>query len=114
MILSILSDLGYSCLLQRRFAEAERYLNQALEADPQHENARVNLALLDLQQGRADAAEQRIVDLYGDTARAAEMMSQLQYQATEASGNPRQQPESAEEYPEVSSELPFEQVQELA
>ena len=111
---NILSDLGYSCLLQRRFAEAERYLNQALEADPQHENARVNLALLDLQQGRADAAEQRIVDLYGDTARAAEMMSQLQYQATEASGNQRQQSESAEEYPEVSSELPFEQVQELA
>jgi len=111
---NILSDLGYSCLLQRRVAEAERYLNQALEVDPQHENARVNLALLDLQQGWADAAEQRIVDLYGDTARAAEIMSQLQYQATEASGNQRQKPESAEEYPEVSSELPFEQVQELA
>lgn len=111
---NILSDLGYSCLLQRRFAEAERYLNQALESDSQHENARVNLALLDLQQGRAEAAEQRIVELYGDTARAAEMMSQLQYQATEASGNQRQQPELAEEYPEVSSELPFEQVQELA
>jgi Flp pilus assembly protein TadD len=111
---NILSDLGYSCLLQQRFAEATRYLNQALEADPQHENARVNLALLDLQLGRPDAAEQRVRELYGDTARAAEMMSQLQYQANESSVSGRQPADVAGELPEVPAGLPFEQVQELA
>ena len=60
---NILSDLGYSCLLQRREAEAARYLNQALAIDAKHENARVNLALLDLQQGRAEAAEQRLREI---------------------------------------------------
>ncbi|MFN5435417.1 MAG: tetratricopeptide repeat protein, partial [Planctomyces sp.] len=111
---NILSDLGYSCLLQQRFAEATRYLNQALEADAQHENARVNLALLDLQLGRPDAAEQRVRELYGDTARAAEMMSQLQYQANEAGGHVRREADVSGELPEVPAGLPFEQVQELA
>ena len=111
---NILSDLGYSCLLQRREAEAARYLNQALAIDAKHENARVNLALLDLQQGRAEAAEQRLRELYGNTARATEMMAQLQYQASEAAAGVPQSLDSFDELSELPPGLSLDQIQEMA
>lgn len=60
----LLNDLGYSYLLQNRYSEAQRYLNQALEINPQHEKAQENLAMLSLRQGDRDAAEKRLGQLY--------------------------------------------------
>ena len=61
---NLLNDLGYSYLLQDRFFEAEKYLNQALSNTPQHERAHVNLALLSLKRGDRLAAEQRLATIY--------------------------------------------------
>lgn len=42
----VLNDLGYSCFLQGRAADSERYLNQARQIDPQHPHVSENLSLL--------------------------------------------------------------------
>jgi tetratricopeptide (TPR) repeat protein len=41
----LLIDIGYCLYLKRDWAESEKYLNQALEADPQNATAWVNLGL---------------------------------------------------------------------
>jgi Flp pilus assembly protein TadD len=60
----LLNDLGYSYILQNRFSEADRYLNEALKVNPQHEKAQENLAMLALRQGDRAAAEHRLSQLY--------------------------------------------------
>ena len=45
-------DLGYSCYLQQRWAEAERSLNRAIEIDPYHSRSHNNLGLLLARTGR--------------------------------------------------------------
>ena len=52
----IFSDMGYSFYLQRRWAEADRCLKQALAIKPDHPRAHNNLALLKVRDGRIDEA----------------------------------------------------------
>jgi Tfp pilus assembly protein PilF len=52
----LLSDLGYSYLLQGRPMESERCLFAALRANPRHQKARDNLNLLYAKQGDRDRA----------------------------------------------------------
>ena len=61
---SLLNDLGYSYLLQSRYHESEQYLNQAIQISPQHERAHLNLALLSLRRGNANAARQTLAKVY--------------------------------------------------
>jgi len=53
---NLLSDLGYSFLLQNRSDESKYYLQQALKADPLHVRALNNLGLLHARQGDYDGA----------------------------------------------------------
>ena len=75
---NLLCDIGYSYILQNRFSEASGYLNRAIEVNPQHESAQMNLALLDLRQGNRAAAEERIVQRFGSSAAATQVMAQLE------------------------------------
>ncbi len=69
---SLLNDLGYSYLLQKRFDEASRYLNRATQIDPRHEKAHINLAILEVQKGNHQSALAQLIRVYGDGgARAA-------------------------------------------
>jgi Tfp pilus assembly protein PilF len=52
----LLSDLGYSYLLQGRATESERCLLAALRANPRHQKAHDNLSLLYAKQGDRDRA----------------------------------------------------------
>ncbi|MCA9115430.1 MAG: tetratricopeptide repeat protein [Planctomycetaceae bacterium] len=52
----LLSDLGYSYLLQERPADSERTLRDALSIDPRHKRALNNLGLLYAKQGDESAA----------------------------------------------------------
>lgn len=111
---NLLSDIGYSYILQNRYDEAARYLNQAIEVNPQHEYAHLNLALLDLKQGKKAAAEQRLVQLYGQGGQVIQTLAQLQEQA----GLPVDTVLSTGSLVAGNSELPpnatLEQAQELA
>ncbi|MCA9048469.1 MAG: tetratricopeptide repeat protein [Planctomycetaceae bacterium] len=62
---ALLNDLGYSYLLQNRYAEASQYLSQAVQISPTHEHAHINLALLSLKQGNRSGAEQQLAQIYG-------------------------------------------------
>lgn len=107
----LLSDIGYSYVLQNRYAEAARYLNQAIELQPSYERAHMNLALLDLRQGNRTAAEQRLVQRLGNSAKTASILASLERQAfpdTAVAAVPR--PESLQPAPGMS----LEQVQEIA
>jgi Flp pilus assembly protein TadD len=107
----LLSDIGYSYVLQNRYAEATRYLNQAIELQPSYERAHMNLALLDLRQGNRTAAEQRLVQRLGNSAKTASILASLERQAfpdTAVAAAPR--PESHQPAPGMS----LEQVQEIA
>jgi len=111
---NLLCDIGYSYLLQNRYSEASRYLDHAIKVNPNHENARMNLALLDLKQGNRAGAEQRVASWYGASARAQQVMAQLQKQAgvspsaNVAAGGP------AESTPVIPANATFEQIQEMA
>ena len=83
---NLLCDIGYSYVLQNRFSEASGYLNRAIEVNPQHESAQMNLALLDLKQGNRAAAEERIVQRFGSSAAATQAIAQLESRLA-ATGN---------------------------
>lgn len=107
----LLSDIGYSYVLQNRYAEATRYLNQAIELQPSYERAHMNLALLDLRQGNRTAAEQRLVQRLGNSAKTASILASLERQAfpdTAIAAAPR--PKSHQ----PAEEMSIEQVQEIA
>ncbi len=106
---NLLCDIGYSYLLQDRYAEASRYLNHAIEVSPQHESAHMNLALLDLRQGNRQAAENRITSRFGSSAQSAQILAQLESQTSAV---------TAAFKTEASHVIPpnatFEQIQEIA
>ncbi|MFM7037651.1 MAG: tetratricopeptide repeat protein [Planctomycetaceae bacterium] len=77
----LLSDIGYSYVLQNRYSEAARYLNQAIELQPNYERAHMNLALLDIRQGNRTAAEQRLVQRLGNSAKTRGILASLEQQA---------------------------------
>lgn len=60
----LLNDLGYSYVLQNRFAEASNYLNRVLQISPQHERAKVNMALMSLKRGNRLEAQQILGSVY--------------------------------------------------
>lgn len=107
---NLLCDLGYSYLLQNRYSEASRYLNQAIEINPQHESAHMNLAMLDLRQGNRVAAENRIAQLFGSSARAAQAIAQLESQVGVDAGSMAANAASTV----LPANATIEQVQELA
>ncbi len=111
---NLLSDIGYSYVLQNRYDEAARYLNQAIEVNPQHEYAHLNLALLDLKQGKKAAAEQRLVKLYGQSGQVVQTLAQLQEQAGLPVDTAVAQNNPATVDPDLPPNASFEQVQELA
>ncbi|MFM7056900.1 MAG: tetratricopeptide repeat protein [Planctomycetota bacterium] len=107
----LLSDIGYSYVLQNRYAEATRYLNQAIELQPGYERAHMNLALLDLRQGNRTAAEQRLVQRLGNSAKTASILASLERQAfpdTTVAAAPK--PQSRQPAPDLS----LAEVQEIA
>ena len=118
----LLSDLGYSYILQNRFSEAARYLNQAIELQPGYERAHMNIALLDIKQGNRAAAEQRLVQRLGNSSQTAGILASLEQQAfpatiaTATAPNPATKTEKKPNNsptPETES-MSLEQVQELA
>jgi Flp pilus assembly protein TadD len=76
---NLLNDLGYSYLLQNRFHESSRYLNQAVQEQPQHEHAQINLAMLSLKQGDRADAQQRLNNLFAP-ASAQQHLARLEKQ----------------------------------
>jgi tetratricopeptide (TPR) repeat protein len=52
----LLTDMGYSCYLHRRWEESEKHLRKALVIDPQLARAHNNLGLLLARNGRTDEA----------------------------------------------------------
>lgn len=105
---NLLCDIGYSYLLQNRYSEASRYLNHAVEVNSQHESAQMNLALLDLRQGNRTAAEQRINERFGSSAKASQILAQLETQAGKTID------ESASERSVIPANATLEQIQEIA
>ena len=61
---NLLNDLGYSYLLQERFAEAAQYLNRAVQIDNRHEKARINLAILNIKRGDQSSARLHLAQIY--------------------------------------------------
>ncbi len=108
---NLLCDIGYSYLLQNRYSEASRYLNHAVEINPQHESAQMNLALLDLRQGNRAAASNRITARFGVSAEAAQVLTQLESQAQAGVQTASFKTETTNVIPPNAT---FEQVQELA
>lgn len=61
---NLLNDLGYSYVLQNRFAEATNYLNRVLQISPNFERAKVNMALMSLKRGNRAEAQQVLSGMY--------------------------------------------------
>ncbi|MCH7687530.1 MAG: tetratricopeptide repeat protein, partial [Planctomycetes bacterium] len=72
----LLSDLGYSFLLQNRQEESENYLRRALRANPSHSRAINNLGLLYSRRGDYDGAL-AMFKLTGPEHQALEKMREL-------------------------------------
>ena len=106
---NLLCDIGYSYLLQNRYAEAARYLNHAIEVNPQHESAQMNLALLDLRQGNRQTAESRVISKFGSGAQGRQIMAQLEGQTTAVTAAFKTDAATS-----IPSNATFEQAQELA
>ncbi len=106
---NLLCDIGYSYLLQNRYSEASSYLSQAVQLNPNHENAHTNLALLDMRQGNREAARQRLIQRYGNSADVTQILAALESQA--ASGTTASLAATAPPVPENAS---FEEIREIA
>lgn len=95
----LLNDLGYSYVLQNRFAEASNYLNRVLQISPQHERAKVNMALMSLKRGNRPEAQQILGSVYSPADAQAtlvkldESLQSMQVPAT--SGGQMQAPQMA-------------------
>lgn len=61
---NLLNDLGYSYILQHRFADAASFLNRAAQVAPQNKQPRVNLALLALKKGNRAEAQRVLAEIY--------------------------------------------------
>ena len=71
---NLLNDLGYSYVLQNRFAEATNYLNRVLQISPQFERAKVNMALMSLKRGNRQDAQQILSGMYDPTKAQATLV----------------------------------------
>jgi hypothetical protein len=76
----LLSDVGYSYILQSRHAEADDYLHRSLEIDPDQQQAHLNLALLELKRGDPSASMKQINEVFPDSADALQVFNDLQEQ----------------------------------
>lgn len=108
---NLLNDLGYSYLLQNRLHESTRYLSQAVEIEPQHEHAQINLALLSLKQGDRDSALARLSAIF-PAATAAQHLTRLDSQVREMAM--AEDPAGVAEPPRLTPDTSFEEVMELA
>ncbi len=106
---NLLCDIGYSYLLQNRYSEASSYLTQAIQIEPNHENAHTNLAMLDLRQGNHEAGRQRIVQRFGNTAKATQILAALEAQTSAKIGAGL-----VASAPEIPANATFDEVRELA
>ena len=106
---NLLCDIGYSYLLQNRYSEASSYLSQAIQINPNHENAHTNLALLDLRQGNREAARQRLLQRYGNSATVTQLLAALESQTglKTATG-------LAATAPSIPENASFEEIREIA
>ena len=106
---NLLCDIGYSYLLQNRYSEASRYLNHAVEINPNHESAQMNLAMLDLRQGNRAGASERILQRYGSSAKASQILAQLEAQSGVVTEKVATEPATI-----IPANATFEQIQEIA
>ena len=106
---NLLCDIGYSYLLQNRYSEASSYLSQAIQINPNHENAHTNLALLDIRQGNRDAARQRLMQRYGDSATVTQILTALETQTASKTATGL-----AATAPSIPPNASFEEIRELA
>lgn len=83
----ILSDFGYSYILQSRLDDAEIRLNQARAADPSNLNAAANLALLYAHRGDREKCL-AVARLLGSPESADQTVDSLFEQAAQATGRP--------------------------
>jgi Tfp pilus assembly protein PilF len=74
---ALLSDVGWSSFLQRRYAESEHYLNQAVKIDPKNTKALYNLGWLYGVQQRPKLAYRMFLQ-GGSPATAEKMMARLE------------------------------------
>ena len=103
----LLNNLGYSYLLQKRYDEASGYLQRAIEISPQHEEAHVNLAILDVQRGDQQTALKRLSRVYsGGKAQSALMTILREHSIPVASQNISQVAASTAPSPNRSSGRP--------
>ncbi|MCA9065027.1 MAG: tetratricopeptide repeat protein, partial [Planctomycetaceae bacterium] len=84
---ALLGDLGYSYLLQHRDYEASRYLNQAIEIQPDHQVAYVHLAMLSLRQGDRQQAETWLRRTFSPQ-QIPQYLAQLEHQLNETDRTP--------------------------
>lgn len=73
---AVLSDLGYSYWLQKRYSESERYLQEARHIDPNYETAIANLGMLYGTTGRTDEAVALFRQI-GDEGQVQQIMQQV-------------------------------------
>ena len=106
---NLLCDIGYSYLLQNRYSEASSYLSQAIEINPNHENAHTNLALLDVRQGNREAARERLTRRFENAAMVNQILAALESQtASRTATSP------AATAPVVPENASFQEIRELA
>jgi len=106
---NLLCDIGYSYLLQNRYSEASSYLSQAIQINPNHENAHTNLALLDIRQGNREAARQRLMQRYGNSATVTQILTALELQTTSKTATGL-----AATAPSIPENASFQEIRELA
>lgn len=81
----LLSDMGYSCFLQKRYRESEQWLQAALQVEPRHERALKNLGLLYGTQGHFERAWQAFRRAGGE-AEAQRLMAHFFPEGSPSSG----------------------------
>ena len=106
---NLLCDIGYSYLLQNRYSEASSYLSQAIQINPNHENSHTNLALLDLRQGNREAARQRLLQRYGNSATVTQLLTALESQSASKAATGL-----AATSPTIPENAAFEEIREIA
>jgi Tfp pilus assembly protein PilF len=89
----LLNDLGYGYYSRGRWAEAEKYLRQAVALKPKHAHATMNLAMCVGEQGRYDEA----LELFGKVVTPAQARCNLAFIMT----TQRKWPEAKRTYQEA-------------
>ncbi|MEJ7591648.1 MAG: tetratricopeptide repeat protein [Planctomycetaceae bacterium] len=106
---NLLCDIGYSYLLQNRYSEASSYLSQAIQINPNLDNAHTNLALLDIRQGNREAARQRLIQRYGNSEKVTQILAALESQTASKAATGL-----AATAPIIPENASFEEIREMA